>query len=158
MDGIERNIIENSEYIIEYYKQNQKTVTNLELQKLAYFLEAIYMVCTDEQYLYKEQFSAWNFGPVNTEIYNRYKSFGSMPIELDHEVNINRVNLKYIKILYNLFNDFTAAQLVNLSHIENSPWYNISKKWNSQIPKNVMISKNETKEWFSTLVVKKDEQ
>lgn len=33
------------------------------------------MVCTNEDYLYDEEFLAWNFGPVNTTIYNEYKNF-----------------------------------------------------------------------------------
>lgn len=155
MDSIERDIIKNSEYIIEYYKQKGRQLTNLELQKLAYFLEAIYMVCTDEQYLFEEEFSAWNFGPVNIEIYHHYKMFGRIPIELDHEVNINPINLKFIEILFDLFHEFNATQLVNLSHSKQSPWYKIYKDCNGKIPRDKMISKKETKVWFATLVEKK---
>ena len=41
MIEIDRDIINNSEYIIQFYKEKDKKITNLELQKLAYFLEAI---------------------------------------------------------------------------------------------------------------------
>lgn len=34
------------------------------LEKLMYFLEAIYMVLTDEDYLFEEDFLAWNFRTV----------------------------------------------------------------------------------------------
>lgn len=157
MDIVERDVVKNSEYIIAYYKMNDKQITNLELQKLAYFLEAIYMVCTEEQYLFNEGFSAWNFGPVNIEIYNQYKNFGRVPIELDYEININPINLKFIEILYDLFHEFNATQLVNLSHAKGSPWYKIYKEYNGRIPRDKNISKMETKEWFATLVEKKDE-
>ena len=152
MESIERDVVKNSEYIISYYKINGKTITNLEVQKLAYFLEAIYMVYTDEEYLYNEEFSAWNFGPVNTKIYNQYKNFGSVPIELDHEVIINQNNLKFIQMLYELFKSFNATQLVNLSHIKGSPWYEIYSQYKGTIPRGKMISKRKTKEWFNTLV------
>lgn len=157
MDSIERDVIKNSEYIISFYKEYGKAITNLEVQKLLYFLEAIYMVCTDEDYLYNEDFSAWNFGPVNTTIYNQYKNFGSVPIELDHEVIINQNNLKYIQMLYDLFKDFNATQLVNLSHMEGSPWHTIYSEYNGTIPRDQMISKRKTKEWFNNLVEIKDE-
>ncbi len=158
MDIIERNIIKNSEYIIAYYKEQDKSITNLELQKLAYFLEAIYMVCENKNYLYKEEFLAWNFGPVNLEIYQKYKSFGRNPIELEDDIDINPNNLPYIKILFNLFHEFSAAQLVNLSHLKGSPWYNISKKYDGKIPEYEIINKKDTKEWFNTLVIKENEQ
>jgi len=135
MENIERDIIKNSKYIISYYNQNNKPITNLELQKLVYFLEAIYIVYTDEDYLFEEDFLAWNFGPVNLEIYNQYKSFGSLPIELETSISINPNNLKYIETLYISFKDFSVTQLVNLSHAKGSPWYNISKKYDGKIPK-----------------------
>ena len=158
MDNIERNVIKNSEYIIDYYNRKDKEITNLELQKLIYFLEAIYMVSTDEEYLFEEQFTAWNFGPVNLEIYNHYKRFGRIPIELENEVNINSQNLKYIENLYELFKDFNATQLVNLSHSKGSPWYTIYSKNNGSIPRSEIISKSETKSWFSSLVKRENEQ
>lgn len=155
--NIERDVIKNSEYIITYYQEKEKKLTNLEIQKLAYFLEAIYMVCTNEDYLYNEEFLAWNFGPVNTTIYNEYKIFGRMPIELKRKVIINPINLKYIEILYNLFSEFTPTELVNLSHANNSPWDEIYRASNGNIPKNMHIDKIKTKNWFGTLVEKKDE-
>ncbi len=158
MEDIERDVIKNSEYIVEYYKKEGKSITNLELQKLMYFLEAIYMVSTGEDHLYKEEFLAWNFGPVNLELYNRYKSFGRYPIELDKTININSANLKYIENLYYLFKDFTPTALVNLSHREGSPWYNIYNRNNGNIPKNEIISKEDTKNWFLSLVKIENEQ
>lgn len=158
MGNIERNVIKNSEYIIAYYNRNGKKITNLELQKLVYFLEAIYMVSTNEEYLFEEQFTAWNFGPVNLEIYNQYKNFGRIPIELEQEVNINPINLKYIENLYDLFSEFNATQLVNLSHSKGSPWHTIYSKTKGAIPRQAIISKSETKKWFSTLVKKENEE
>ena len=151
-ENIERDILKNAEYIIFYFKEHKRNLTNLEVQKLAYFLEAIYMVCTDDNYLYKEDFCAWNFGPVNDVIYNNYIVYGSFPIELSKKIDINPENLKYIEMLYDLFKSFNATQLVNLSHLEGSPWYDIYKRWDGAIPENEVISKRETKTWFESLV------
>lgn len=158
MDEIERNVIKNSEYIIEYYKRKEKFITNLELQKLMYFLEAIYMVATNEEYLYNDGFVAWSFGPVNLEIYNKYKSFGRGSIVLEQDIDINNTNLKYIINLYELFKDFNATELVNLSHSEGSPWLEIYKSCRGVIPRDKIISKRKTKEWFSSLVNKVNEK
>ncbi len=110
------------------------------------------MCVEDKNKLYKEKFSAWNFGLVNDVLYNKYKSFGSFPIELNYDVSINPMNLKYIEALYDLFHDFSAAQLVNLSHQKGSPCHNIYSKYEGAIPKYEKINKKETKEWFKSLV------
>ena len=154
MDVIDRDVIRNSEYIIEYYRKMDKPITNLELQKLMYFLEAIYMVATDENYLYNEEFTAWSFGPVNLMVYNQYKSFGRIPIVLEKNVDINEINLEYIENLYYLFKDFNATKLVNLSHSKDSPWNKIYMLYNGSIPKDAIIKKADTKVWFGSLIKK----
>ena len=155
--GIERDILLNAKYIISYFNENGKNITNLMLEKLLYFLEAIYMVVTDEDYLFYEDFCAWNFGPVNEIVYQQYKFYGRLPILLDEKVSIPLENKKYIEQLYDLFKDFNASDLVGLSHQEGSPWFSIDKQYDSEIPENVMISKIETKKWFHSIVESSNE-
>lgn len=94
---IERSVLKNAKYIISFFSKREYSVTNLKLQKLLYFLEALYMVETNEDYLYNEDFYAWNFGPVSNIVYNEYKFFGKMRIVLKDKIEINRLNEKYIK-------------------------------------------------------------
>lgn len=155
---IERDIVLNSKYIISYFNKSEKNVTNLMLEKLLYFLEAIYMVRTGEDFLFTEDFYAWNFGPVNEIIYKEYKYFGNMPIHLEENVEIPEENKKYIENLYKLFKDYSAYKLVSLSHREDSPWYKINEKYGFEIPKNVVIPKKETKEWFNSIVEQDNEE
>lgn len=154
---IDRDVLNNSKYVLAYFNQNKKELTNLMLEKLMYFLEAIYMVLTDDEYLFEEDFLAWNFGPVNETVYQQYKFFGRIPIIFDEKIEIPDENKKYIEQLYNLFKDFNASELVSLSHQEGSPWNKIDKKYNSDIPRNVVVSKEETKKWFNTIVEKTNE-
>ncbi len=150
---IERDIVLNSKYIISYFNKNEKDVTNLMVEKLLYFLEAIYMVMTDEDYLFNEDFYAWNFGPVSDRVYQEYKYFGNLPIILEENVNIPKKNEIYVEHLYEMFSDFSSYDLVNLSHSKGSPWYEIDNQYNdSDIPKGIKISKIDTKKWFSGLV------
>lgn len=155
MDSVERDIFENAKYIIKFFNENNKDITNLMLEKLLYFLEAIYMAITDEDKLYEEEFYAFEFGPVNKSIYQKFKSFGKYPIKISTEkININKVNKKYIEFLYDIFKDFTPFDLVTLSHSKGSPWYEINEKYNNNIPKNVVIEKEETKKWFKEIINK----
>ena len=153
MNEIERSIIKNSEYIIKYFEDNNREVTNLMLEKLLYFLEAIYMSITDDNKLYDEDFYAWNFGPVNDTIYNRYKTFGKYPIKINTKsIIINQSNKIYIEFLYNLFKDYTPFDLVTLSHSEGSPWQEINSKYDGEIGRNIIIEKSETKKWFKGII------
>ncbi len=115
------------------------------------------MVMTDEDYLFLEDFIAYGFGPVNEIVYQKYKYFGRVPILIDEDISIPSVNEVYIKQLYDLFKDYKASDLVNLSHQKGSPWYQIDQKYNSEIPNHVIISKLETKNWFNSIVEKENE-
>lgn len=159
MTNIERSIEKNADYIIAYFNENEKEVTNLKLQKLLYFLEAIYMVLSEENKLFDEEFYAWDFGPVNDVIYKKYKYFGSMPLPCEYSVSdIPEENKKYIIQLYNNFGEYKSFDLVGISHQEGSPWYKINEKYKSDIPDNEVISKESTKEWFRSIVTIDNEE
>lgn len=152
MKKIEKSIEMNAKYIISYFNEKNIDVTNLKLQKLLYFLEAIYMVLEDANSLFDEDFYAWDFGPVNDKIYQIYKYYGNFPISLDEKININPNNKKYIEELFRNFSEFKAFELVSISHQEGSPWSEINKKYNSNIPDGIKIEKIATKKWFNTII------
>ncbi len=164
--SISRDIIENSFYMIDLFYNNEnsekKEITNLKLQKLMYFVEAYYMVKNpDENYLFESGWSAWNYGPVNKDLYKYYKKFGSMPITLEEE-NLKKItalpdiNKEYIRKIYNIFSSFSAFELVTLTHLENSPWsnlYNINQKekqYDFEHLNTSEIDKNATRQWFES--------
>lgn len=166
--AIERDIIVNSYYMINlFYKHSDEnikfniSITNLKLQKLMYFVEAYYMVENqDERQLYYDNWSAWDYGPVNQNLYNYYKRFGSMEIHLTEEEknmgeSLSSINKKYIEKVYNIFGKLTAFDLVTLTHLPDSPWSKIhnrnkiNKIYDFDTLNDSTISKEETKEWFS---------
>ena len=156
-EHIERDVLLNSKYIIAYFKKKDASITHLMLQKLLYFLEALYMVSEDEDYLFNDDFYAWNFGPVNDIVYSEYKIFGKLPLELydeDENIKINPINERFIDNLYEMFKDFNSYDLVSLSHAKGSPWNEIYEKFGLDIPEDIKIDKIKTKEWFNSLVRK----
>lgn len=162
---IERDVTINAYYIIYYFRQNRKLITNLKLQKLLYFLEAIYLIQNvEEKKLFDDEFYAWNFGPVSNIIYRQFKQFGNREISLtesQQEIahNMNNENKQYIEKLFTLLGDMTAHQLVSLSHLPNSPWTKLKEKYNGKIPDDIVISKIDTRNWFSQLIgIKIDEK
>ena len=166
--NVNRNIIENSYYMVSLFSKKEldekirknKNITNLKLQKLMYFVEAYYMVKNkDENYLYDTEWSAWDYGPVNKELYNHYKKFGSLDILLtDNQksigIDLPKENKEIIDKIYDLFGGLSAFDLVTLTHLDGSPWSSIykrnrdSKEYDFEKINNSQISKEKTREWF----------
>ena len=151
----ENNIIYDSYYLINLFTQDNKEVTQLQIQKLMYFFEAYYMNYKNTSKLYECNFNAWMFGPVALPLYKEYKNFGEFPIKLSEEKikigeQIDKDKKELLKELYRVFGDLNANELVNLTHMEGSPWY---KKWLENNKRVVYgpasyIDKEETKKWF----------
>ena len=152
----ENNIVYDSYYLINLFKSDgNKMVTQLQVQKLMYFFEAYYMNVKDVEKLYDCNFNAWMFGPVAIPLYKEYKNFGEFPIELTKEKeelgnSIDKEKKKLLEELYKVFCELDANQLVRLTHMEHSPWYN---KWIENNKRVVYgsasyIDKAETKIWF----------
>lgn len=152
---MDNNIIYDAYYLINLFNNDEKKVTQLQLQKLMYFFEAYYMNIKDVDSLYECNFNAWMFGPVAIPLYKKFKSFGEFPIEISEEAkdvgnNIDSEKKKLLMEIYRVFGGLTSAKLVNLTHMKDSPWYN---KWLENDRKVVYgeksyIDKLETKKWF----------
>lgn len=155
-DSINRDIIENSYYVIQYFQTYGKEVTNLKLQKLMYFLEAFYMVCNpDEIELFDTSFYAWEYGPVSKILYEKYRSFNNASIELSEDEkeigrNLPEENKRYVFFLYVAFSEYKASDLVNLTHVPGSPWHKVyePKEEDDIINIDKEINKIETRDWF----------
>ena len=162
--NLKDNIVYDSFYLINLFKNDSKTVTQLQVQKLMYFFEAYYMNLKDVDFLYDCPFKAWALGPVAIPLYQRYKNLGGSNIELNSDEekignSINNDKKTILKEIYDVFGKrLTAMQLVNYTHLEGSPWY---KKWNENNKRVIYgdesnIDKLETKKWFKDIFLKND--
>lgn len=152
----ENDIVEDSYYLVNVFNRNNKQVTQLHIQKLMYFFEAYYMNMFDKENLYDCYFKAWALGPVAIPLYDEYKVFGSNSIKLSKEKeNIgNRIDSEKKKLIDEIYDFFgaryTAMQLVNITHRDDSPW---TEKWNEngkRVSYGIQgdIDKLKTKKWF----------
>lgn len=57
------------------------TLTNLQLQKILYIAHMLYMGQTGGQRLVSTPFQAWDYGPVEPQLYSRVRIFGDKPIQ-----------------------------------------------------------------------------
>lgn len=107
-----------AEHIIAVANDNQRSITNLQLQKIMYFIvrNAMEVFQTREeiqQELYDEPFLVWQYGPVIESQYRRFRSYGSNPIleEFDQVEEYSGFNDRIIEYL-----DMDVFGLVYSSH------------------------------------------
>lgn len=156
MEEIKDNIVHDAFYLISLFNENDENVTQLQVQKIMYFIEAYWMAMhDDEDFLYKCNFNAWAFGPVAIPLYDEFKVYGENPIILNEEQKdigngITEEKKKIIRYIYSVFGKLSAMDLVKLTHRRDSPWY---EKWEENGNRVVFgarsyIDKAKTKEWF----------
>ena len=152
----ENNIVHDSYYLINLFKNANVTVTQLQVQKIMYFFEAYYMCEHDEiSRLYECNFNAWMFGPVAIPLHKEFKAFEGRDIVLTKEQeqignSIREEKREILDYMFEVFGGKTPKELVNLTHMVNSPWH---KKWIENGKRVVYgeksyIDKIETRDWF----------
>ena len=125
------------------YILTKKPCTHLKLEKLVYMCYADYL-CKEDSKLFDDTIYAYRLGPVIKTVYEKYKKKGSFLIdvpadednkkmydELEEKMAIKSRILaakdgikKIISIDQTLdkYSDYTASELVNITHRKSSPW------------------------------------
>lgn len=111
-------------YIIGRRSHQNKTMNNLKLQKILYFVQAEFLVTTG-QACFSEQIEAWDIGPVVPEVYHNYKVFGSASIPVIEKVPdyvpISEQDMKLIDDMMDKCSKYTSIDLLDITHNQ-SPW------------------------------------
>ena len=107
-------------------------LSNLKLQKLLYYAQGLHLALYQTP-LFEEPIMAWQYGPVVVNVYHEYKDYpGAIPIpENFSNEYLDSKQLELIEEVYNVFGQFSAFKLVEMTHNE-PPWK--STQINSQIP------------------------
>lgn len=127
--------------------------SNLRLQKLLYIAH-LYCVGIKKEDLIREDFYAWKLGPVEPDLYEYCKVYGSSPIGrifpknggVDKQKNKN--GFKAIKKVVEVFGNAPIVELVNFTHWKGGAWhevYNIQGKPNFIIPHHLIIKEHENR-------------
>jgi uncharacterized phage-associated protein len=102
------------------------TVTNLEIQKILYLANMVYLG-RNNTLLINEEFEAWKYGPVLPKLYNLLKRFGISPIKkyvFDNEVKIindDKIN-QLLTEAWEKLGYKANWELVSMTHRENGAW------------------------------------
>ena len=114
-------------YIINWCNNHSTRITNLKLQKLLYFLQGEIVKRTGER-LIKEDFYAWQLGPVIPEVYNEFSMYSSSTLpKQESNITFDPELEKHIDTALSKYANRPAWDLVYLSHSQD-PW-----KYNHQI-------------------------
>lgn len=155
----DKDIVINAYYVINYFSNQNTEVTHLKLQKLMYFLEAIYMREYKGDKMFDSEFYAWPYGPVSKKLYDKFKMFSDTQIKIDKNDKelgnkISEKNKKCVNILYLVFGKMSASDLVTLTHLPNSPWAKVyDAKKCSSIETECIIPKSDTLQWFNGIIL-----
>jgi uncharacterized phage-associated protein len=115
------NINQVADFIISFAQESGSFISNLKLQKLVYYAQAWHLAIKNTR-LFDGSFQAWIHGPVNPDLYQRFKRFGYKNIELDVEKpTLDSETTDFLNELLEQYFPFDAYQLERLSHQE-EPW------------------------------------
>ena len=111
-----------AEYIIYREASQGRTVSNLRLQKLLYFVQAQFIVQKDVP-CFTERMEAWDYGPVVPEVYRAYKFYGSnaIPYTKTSFRHIDDADKVLIDSMLDSCSDYSTSTLVDMTHSQN-PW------------------------------------
>jgi uncharacterized phage-associated protein len=121
----------------------QKRLTNLEINKLAYFCHGWHLALHDRPLVNNQAFEAWKLGPVLPGLYHTLKVFSSNPVPSNHpllqrqdRLSADSLEGALIDRVLDIYGNYEGHQLVDMSHHPDGPWYHI---WNdpnaaSEIP------------------------
>jgi uncharacterized phage-associated protein len=123
---------------IELARENGRSFTPMQLQKLVYISHGWNMALNDARPLIADDVQAWVWGPVIPEIYDSLKRYGSQPVtDLIHE-NEWRADTdrrgpvvistfcedeeRIIRSVFSSYGNMSGGELSALTHEDGSPW------------------------------------
>jgi len=126
-------------YILENYSSVKGGITPLKLQKLLYYTKVWGLI--SGELTVNGQFKAWKNGPVNGNIYHKFKEYGDQPIPAKHEAGpVSPNKEKVIDFVLESYVHFDALTLSSMTHQE-EPW--------KKTPKNETIGDQVIKAFYS---------
>lgn len=139
-----------AEYFIGLANETGSFISNLKLQKLAYYAQAWHLAL-NESSLFEEDFQAWVHGPVIPSLYQKYKSFGWQPILEEVNPNLPEDVVQFLDEVAEEYFACDAYELEQMTHIED-PWNCARGDLPPDAPSNAIIEKTWMKEYYGARV------
>ncbi|MFZ2619503.1 MAG: type II toxin-antitoxin system antitoxin SocA domain-containing protein [Alphaproteobacteria bacterium] len=128
-----------------------RPVTPMKVQKLVYIAHGFTLALTDGNTpLIQEEVGAWPFGPVVASVYKKFLDFDKNNITSlakdvsGQDILVDEADLDTNAILnriWEVYGKFGAVQLSNLTHQEDSPWFQTYQEGTSRVISQELITK-----------------
>lgn len=132
------NILELSKYIVNRFSQQSPNgITPMKLQKLLFYVKVWTLVAGNEIVI--ADFEHWDYGPVNREVYDDYRRYGSKSIDVGDSDNLDlyEPQKELINFIIENYISFDAFALSAMTHMED-PWKKTNR--NEVIPNELINS------------------
>lgn len=132
-------------YVVSKCYRDGRPVSNLQLQKMLYFLQILFLEAFEVP-LFDEEFEAWPYGPVMPSVYRKFSMFGGSPIQMSFtgaDRPIKRDHRSFLDAAIEVLRGKSPWDLVRISHADNSPWdvvYNQKGRHKGVIPNDMLFS------------------
>lgn len=113
-----------AKYVINKCTMEKQPISNLQLQKILYFLQRQY-ITNNGTVLFNDEIQAWQFGPVVPEVYFQYCGFGSMNISMNYDISIDANDSRQIDSIVEEKRCKNPWDLVEETHSEGKAWATI---------------------------------
>lgn len=114
--------IDVAKYVVDKCCKEGRSLTNLHLQKVLYFVQGEFYRAT-KKWLIEDDFLAWKYGPVLQSVYDEYSWYYSSRItETYSDIAVEESIKKIIDPIIKERRDKTAGALVEESHRAGGAW------------------------------------
>ena len=106
---------------ILWLRQGEQT-THLHLQKLLYLCHGWVLGASGDP-LIRQPEMAWDYGPVEVDVYRHYRDRGADPLTDPAEAQLSPASLaRYIERVEHAYRSYGPWDLVRITHQPGSPW------------------------------------
>ena len=127
-DELMYTALEIARYIIDKCYKDDFLISNLQLQKILYYLQ-VHFLKNEKEPLFKDDIEAWTYGPVVPNVYYHYSMYGGKEIceKYDDVVSFKPKNKKIINRIIEEKREWLPWDVVEDTHAEGKAWFRIFK-------------------------------
>lgn len=138
-----------AKYFAECGENGFVPITPLKIQKMIYFAQGFYLALNNEP-LIKDDFQAWQYGPVVNNLYWELKTLGSNIVSSAFFGKTEKIDDKtkvFLDQIWDFLKGYSAIELSKISHDPDGPWEKVYNK----TPKGA-ISHDSMREYFKQFI------
>lgn len=120
----EKNVFDIADWFL-----HKEDISPKRLQKLVYYVQAWSYTLFGKPFMFEDgspaKFEAWQHGPVNRLLYDKYKGMGWHKIHFSNEktenITFEPMELDLLESVWETYGDYSPNEIENLTHSED-PW------------------------------------